>query len=125
VANLGRGAGELKTAPFEILLEDDPKKAGLGVVKAVSGLLKNTVLAVSTSNSGISGSLYLGLKNIGGAKLTHENLDAPLSVKGGFKKGIIGFAKEIETGIEAPYIIPRDRIRRQGFGVRQLAKGIG
>lgn len=75
IANLGRGAGELKNAPFDMLLEEDPKRAGMGVVIAVKGLLSNTALAVSTSYSGISGSLYLGLKNICGAGLTHENLD--------------------------------------------------
>jgi len=58
-----------------MLLEDDPKKAGLGVYIALKGLLTNTALAVSASYSGISGSLYLGLKNISGAQLTHENLD--------------------------------------------------
>jgi len=75
VANLGRNAAELKNAPFEMLLEDDPTKAGLGVLKSVKGLLANTTLALSTSYSGISGSLYLGLRNMSGAGMTHENLD--------------------------------------------------
>jgi hypothetical protein len=66
-----------------MLLADDPSQAGLGVYIAAKGLLKNTTIAVSTSYSGISGSLFLGLKNICGAGMTHENLDQPLSITGG------------------------------------------
>ena len=91
IANLGRGAVELKNAPFEMLLEKDAKKAATGVLMSVKGLLVNTSLAVTTSYSGLSGSIYLGLKNICGAGITHENLDKPLSVGGGFKKGGLGF----------------------------------
>lgn len=108
-----------------MLLEDDPTKAGLGVLKSVKGLLANTTLALSTSYSGISGSLYLGLRNMSGAGMTHENLDQPLSIQGGLKKGLLGFADEIKVGVTGPYVVPRDKIKRQGKGVRQIARGIG
>jgi hypothetical protein len=90
IANLGRGAVELKNAPFEMLLEKDAKKAATGVLISVKGLLANTSLALTTSYSGLSGSIYLGIKNICGSGITHENLDKPLSVGGGFKKGGLG-----------------------------------
>lgn len=57
--------------------------------------------------------------------MTHENMDQPLSIAGGFQKGILGFADEVKTGIIGPFVVPRDRIRRQGKGLPQLAKGIG
>ena len=84
----------------------------------------NTTFAFSSSYSGVSGSLYLGIKNAMNAQMTHQDMDQPLSIKGGLKKGTIGFFDEIWQSISGVYTIPRKRIRTQGFGGKQLAKGV-
>ena len=58
----------------------------------------------------MSGSLYLGIRNICGAGLSHENLDQPISIGEGFKKGIFGFSHEIKDGITGIWYVPRDRV---------------
>lgn len=37
---------------------------------------------------------------------------------GGFQKGTIGFAEEIKEGIVGMYKIPKEKIQKQGFGVK-------
>lgn len=71
------------------------------------GLLKNTTLAISSSYGGISGSLYLGLRNLSGAGLTHSNLDQPLTFGGGILKGGAGFYHELKGGILGIYKVPQ------------------
>jgi len=70
------------------------------------GLLKNTTIALSSSYSGISGSLYLGLRNLSGAGLTHSNLDQPLTLGGGLMKGGAGFFYELKNGLLGIYKVP-------------------
>ena len=72
--------------------------------------MKNTTLALSNSYSGISGSVYLGLKRLSGKNLTHSDLDRPLTFVGGLKKGCIGLGVELIEGIAAPVKTPLKRV---------------
>jgi hypothetical protein len=86
--------------------------------KGITAFSKNTMLALSSSYSGISGSLYLGLKNAMNAQMTHQDMDQPLTIKGGLKKGSQGFFDEIYKSVTGIYQIPRNRIRKQGLGAK-------
>jgi len=81
IKNLAKAGVEAKSAPFDAFLTSDPKKAGVkGCYGGIKGLVTNTTLAFSTSYSGVSGSLYLGLRNLCNARLTHAEMDRPLSI---------------------------------------------
>lgn len=99
--------------------------AATGIGKGIMGLCSNTTFAVSSSYAGIAGSLYLGLKNLSGANLTHAQLDQPLTFFGGIQKGTMGFFKEVAQGVTGVYKIPKSKIQTQGKGVPQFAKGVG
>lgn len=123
---MAKAGVEAKSAPFDAFLTSDPKKAGVrGCGRAVKGLVSNTTLAFSTSYSGISGSIYLGLRNLCNARLTHANMDRPLSFKGGLLKGAKGFGLELWYGVSGIVMVPRKRIKMQGVGGKQIAKGVG
>lgn len=65
IKNLAKAGVEAKSAPFEALITNDASKKGIrGCYSGLKGLAGNTTLAFSSSYSGVSGSLYLGLKNI-------------------------------------------------------------
>ena len=74
-------------------------RAAVGVVNSLKGIVTNTGIAVTNSYTGISGSVYLGLRNACGANLTHTELDRPLTFGGGVMKGATGFWKETKNGI--------------------------
>jgi hypothetical protein len=92
-------------------VQHDAKLAAKGISKGVVGLLKNTTVALSSSYSGISGSLYLGLRNLSGANLTHSNLDQPLTFGGGLLKGGAGFFHEMKGGLLGIYKVPQLKVR--------------
>jgi len=72
----------------------------------------------------MSGSLYLGLRNLANAKLSHAEMDRPLSIGGAFLKGGKGFGLELWYGISGLYTVPAKRIRMQGVGGKQITKGV-
>ena len=123
MANAG---SEAKSAPFDSLITSDPSKRGVrGCWGGLKGLVGNTTLAFSSSYSSISGSMHLGLRNICNARLTHQDLDRPLSIKGAFLKGGKGFGLELWYGLSGVYTVPAKRVERQGVGGKQIAKGVG
>ena len=72
IKNLAKAGGEVKSAPFDSLITTDESKKHLkGCYSGIKGLAGNTTVAFSSSYSGISGSLYLGIRNMCNAKLTH------------------------------------------------------
>ena len=97
--------------PLVGLLENDAKKTATSVIQSFTEIARNTGVAVSTSYTGISGSLYLGIKNICGSNLTHQDLDRPHTVKGGLMKGIIGLTKEIGKGVIGIYLVPHNKVK--------------
>ena len=126
IKNLAKAGVEAKSAPFDSMLSSDPSKRGVrGCYTGLKGLGANTTLAFSSSYSGISGSLYLGLRNLCNARLTHQDLDRPLSLKGGLMKGGKGFGYELWHGISGLYTVPRKRVRDQGASCKTITKGIG
>ena len=94
-------------------------------MSSLAGILSNTGIAITNSYTGVSGSAYLGLRNICGAGLTHEDLDRPLTVGGGLKKGGIGFLQETKNGFEGIYFVPKNTVKTSGKAPLPLLKGIG
>ena len=126
IKNLGRGTVELQNAPFDNIMSSDPNESVLrGLGRGVTSLVANTTLALSSSYASMSGSVYLGLRNAANAGITHQDLDKPLSFGGGLKKGAKGFGKELYDGVVGVYKVPRARVRAQGVGAGQIAKGVG
>ena len=114
---MAKAGNEAKSAPFDSLISNDPRKKGVrGCATGLKSLAGNTTLAFSSSYSGISGSLYLGLRNVSNAKLTHQDLDRPLSVGGALVKGGKGFIEELWFGVSGLYTVPMKRIHTQGMG---------
>jgi hypothetical protein len=89
---------------LEGLVDRNYSRAAFGVVNSLKGIVTN-------SYTGISGSVYLGLRNACGANLTHTELDRPLTFGGGVLKGISGFWTETKTGITGIWEVPRTKLR--------------
>jgi hypothetical protein len=112
ITNIGRGAVEIQTLEINTV-----EGAAFGFLNGIKGLVQNTALAVSNSYSGISGSVYLGLKNLSGMKKTHQDLDRPLTFGGGLKKGFIGLGVEVLDGLTSIVKVPQKRMQTQGIGI--------
>lgn len=111
ITNVSKGTDNFYNGPLGALLDNKPKEAAWGVVSSLAGILSNTGIAITNSYTGVSGSAYLGLRNICGAGLTHEDLDRPLTVGGGLKKGGIGFLQETKNGFEGIYFVPKNTVK--------------
>lgn len=117
IANVSKGTESFYSEPLEGLVDRNYGRAAVGVVNSLKGIVSNTGIAVTNSYTGISGSVYLGLKNVCGSNLTHADLDRPLTIGGGIQKGVIGFVKESYKGFIGMYYVPAIKIQTQGKGV--------
>lgn len=83
MTNVNKGTETLLNEPLEGLVQGQLIDAAKGVFNSVKGMVTNTAIAMSSSMQGISGSTYLGISNACGSKLTHLDLDRPITVVGG------------------------------------------
>lgn len=111
IANVSKGTESFYNEPLEGLVDRNYSRAAVGVVNSLKGIVTNTGVAVTNSYTGISGSVYLGLRNACGANLTHTELDRPLTLAGGVMKGISGFFTETKTGITGIWEVPRTKMQ--------------
>ena len=83
IANVGKGTDTFYNEPLEGLVDRNYSRATVGFFNSIMGILSNTTLALANSGTGMFGSIYLCVRNLFGAKLTHAQLDRPLTVSGG------------------------------------------
>jgi hypothetical protein len=116
MASITSGTEEFYNEPLEGLVESDPSRAIMGVYNSVKNICNSTIIAMSSSLQGISGSAYLGLRNACAGNKTHMDLDRPLTIKAGLKDGLRGFGIELKDGITGIWEVPKNRVTTQGMG---------
>ena len=122
---MSKGTYTFYDEPLNGFLERGPCAAVAGVAHSVMGIATHSTIAVTNSCSGITGSVYLGLKNMCGAGLTHQDLEKPLTFLGGVQKGAIGCSHELVEGFAGVVTVPYKKMQNQGKGPRQYLKGQG
>ena len=122
---MSKGTDTFYDEPLNGFLESGPCAAVAGVAHSVMGIATHSTIAVTNSCSGITGSVYLGLKNMCGAGLTHQDLEKPLTFLGGVQKSVIGCSQELVEGFGGVVTVPYKKMQNQGKGPRQYLKGQG
>ena len=128
IDKIGNGFYEFVNEPTKTFLKD-PSQFGKGLTKGVEGLLNGVVGGSLDSVSKITGSLYITVHGILGKKsgLIEENEDdEPENIYLGVEKGFKSGYNEIKEGIKGLFINPIERGKKSGVigFVKDLGTGI-